>query len=65
MGGVLLVGGLYGVLWGKNKECQAESCSQLNMTMDYAQDEEEHSKPNTVELEEATSAPAGERLMDH
>ena len=62
MGGALLVGGLYGVLWGKNKECQVGSCSQLNMTTDCAHDEEEHNKPNTFELEEATSAPAGERV---
>ncbi|KAG2634209.1 WAT1-related protein At5g64700-like isoform X2 [Panicum virgatum] len=62
VGGALLVGGLYGVLWGKNKECQVGSCSQLNMTTDCAHDEEEHNKPNTFELEEATSAPAGERV---
>jgi hypothetical protein len=50
------------VLWGKNKEGQVGSCSQLNMTTDCAHDEEEHNKPNTFELEEATSAPAGERV---
>ncbi|RLM87523.1 WAT1-related protein [Panicum miliaceum] len=62
VGGALLVGGLYGVLWGKNKESQAGSCSQMNMTTGCAQDEEEHNKTNTFELEEATSAPAGEHV---
>ncbi|CAL5080696.1 unnamed protein product [Urochloa decumbens] len=63
VGGILLVGGLYSVLWGKNKESQGATCSQMN-TMDCcAQDEEENEKPNKYELEEATSsASAGEHV---
>nr|CAB3453057.1 unnamed protein product [Digitaria exilis] len=57
VGGILLVGGLYSVLWGKNKESssKAASRSHVNMT-DRAQDEEEREKPNRYEVEEAASA---------
>ncbi|CAN6181837.1 unnamed protein product [Urochloa humidicola] len=61
VGGILLVGGLYSVLWGKNKESQGATCSQ-NMTDCCAQDEEKHEKPNNYELEEATSTSAGEHV---
>ncbi|OEL32448.1 WAT1-related protein [Dichanthelium oligosanthes] len=61
VGGILLVGGLYSVLWGKNKESQAASGRQVNMT-DSAQHEQQHKKANKDELEEAASASAGERV---
>ncbi|RCV11185.1 hypothetical protein SETIT_2G166600v2 [Setaria italica] len=60
VGGILLVGGLYSLLWGKHKETPAVSRGQVNMR-DCAQDEEEHNEPNKYELEEATSASAGEQ----
>lgn len=53
MGGILLVGGLYSVLWGKNKESVNIGC---------AQDEEEHEKPNKYKVEEAASASTGEQV---
>ncbi|CAL5065101.1 unnamed protein product [Urochloa decumbens] len=63
VGGILLVGGLYSVLWGKNKESQGATCSQMNMMDCCAQDEEDNEKPNTYELEEATSSTsAGEHV---
>ncbi|XP_066397227.1 WAT1-related protein At5g64700-like isoform X1 [Miscanthus floridulus] len=66
VGGILLVGGLYSVLWGKNKESKvAASSSEVNMTADCTLDvdDEEHKKPNKYGLEEATSsALAGEQV---
>jgi hypothetical protein len=60
VGGILLVGGLYSVLWAKHKETQAVSCGQVNMT-DCTHDEDEHNNiPNKCGLEGATSASAGE-----
>ncbi|TVU26002.1 hypothetical protein EJB05_28526, partial [Eragrostis curvula] len=38
VGGILLVGGLYCVLWGKSKECKIVPCSGMNM-MDSVQHE--------------------------
>ena len=62
----MLVGGLYSVLWGKNKESKvAASSSEVNMTADCTLDvdDEEHKKPNKYGLEEATSsALAGEQV---
>ncbi|KAF8653475.1 hypothetical protein HU200_062221 [Digitaria exilis] len=49
LGGILLIGGLYSVLWGKSKEGNSNksaSCSQMN-TNDGAQGEEQHNKPDT------------------
>ena len=49
MGGILLIGGLYSVLWGKSKESEFASCSDTN-TIDGAQDEQlEHNKPDADE----------------
>ncbi|RLN35686.1 WAT1-related protein [Panicum miliaceum] len=45
LGGILLIGGLYSVLWGKSKESEFASCSDMN-TIDGAQDEQEHNKPD-------------------
>lgn len=60
MGGILLVGGLYSVLWGKNKESKAVPHGQVNIGC--AQDEEEHEKPNKYKVEEAASASTGEQV---
>jgi hypothetical protein len=37
LGGILLTGGLYSVLWAKSKENMTEPCSEANAT-DSAQD---------------------------
>lgn len=47
LGGILLVGGLYSVLWAKGKETVDEpacKCSEVN-TMESTQDRKEHIKP--------------------
>nr|CAB3456421.1 unnamed protein product [Digitaria exilis] len=44
LGGILLVGGLYSMLWGKSKETMIEPCSEVK-TMFSAQDEKEETKP--------------------
>ena len=56
LGGILLIGGLYSVLWGKSKESEFASCSDMN-TIDGAQDVQEHNKPDADM--EAKSAAAG------
>ncbi|CAN6162426.1 unnamed protein product [Urochloa humidicola] len=58
LGGILLIGGLYSVLWGKSKESMSDgSCSEINK-IDGPQDEQEYNKPDSHE--EAKSAVAGE-----
>ncbi|KAF8644623.1 hypothetical protein HU200_066378 [Digitaria exilis] len=44
LGGILLVGGLYSMLWAKSKETMIEPCSEVK-TMFSAQDEKEETKP--------------------
>lgn len=39
IGGILLVGGLYSVLWGKSKEAMIEPCKEVTK-IDDAQDEQ-------------------------
>ena len=56
LGGILLIGGLYSVLWGKSKESEFASCSDMN-TIDGAQEVQEHNKPDADM--EAKSAAAG------
>ena len=46
VGGILLVGGLYSVLWGKSKEAKIAPCGKVN-TMD---DENGHQKPQEEEI---------------
>ena len=46
VGGILLVGGLYSVLWGKSKEAKVAPCGKVNNTMD---DENGHYKPQEEE----------------
>ncbi|KAG2556666.1 hypothetical protein PVAP13_8NG194700, partial [Panicum virgatum] len=61
VGGILLVAGLYSVLWGKNKENKTLQCNKVN-TMDIGMpDEQEHEqreedKKGREEQKEATSA---------
>ncbi|OEL28545.1 WAT1-related protein [Dichanthelium oligosanthes] len=55
LGGILLIGGLYSVLWGKSKESKFASCSELN-TIDGAQDEQEQNKPESRVEEKAPAA---------
>jgi cbb3-type cytochrome oxidase subunit 3 len=65
VGGILLVAGLYSVLWAKNKESEGEAAapSETNMTASCTLDDEEQNKPNKYELEEPTSsASAGEQV---
>jgi hypothetical protein len=56
LGEILLIGGLYSVLWGKSKESEFASCNDMNR-IDGAQDEQEHNKPDANE--EAKSEAAG------
>ncbi|CAL5090823.1 unnamed protein product [Urochloa decumbens] len=50
LGGILLIGGLYAVLWGKSKESRFASCSEMN-TIDDGQDvQQDHKKPDTHEV---------------
>ncbi|PUZ70164.1 hypothetical protein GQ55_2G204700 [Panicum hallii var. hallii] len=56
LGAILLIGGLYSVLWGKSKESEFASCSDMNR-IDGAQDEQEHNKPDADE--DAKSEAAG------
>ncbi|CAN6358216.1 unnamed protein product [Urochloa humidicola] len=42
IGGILLVGGLYSVLWGKSKEAKIEPCREVTK-IDNAQDEQKQS----------------------
>ncbi|RCV10491.1 hypothetical protein SETIT_2G116000v2 [Setaria italica] len=44
LGGILLIGGLYSVLWAKSKEAMIEPCSEVN-PMKNAKDEKEQKKP--------------------
>lgn len=56
LGGILLIGGLYSVLWGKSKESEFASCSDTN-TIDGAQDEQpEHNKPDADEAAKSAAA---------
>ena len=55
VGGILLVGGLYSVLWGKSKEAKIAPCGKVN-AMD---DENDHHKPQE---EEPTTASIVEQV---
>ncbi|CAL4903333.1 unnamed protein product [Urochloa decumbens] len=59
VGGILLVGGLYSVLWGKSKEIKNAPCGKVN-TMDDADDDNCHHKPQ--EQEQPTSASIVEQV---
>ncbi|CAN6336044.1 unnamed protein product [Urochloa humidicola] len=59
VGGILLVGGLYSVLWGKSKEIKNAHCGKVN-TMDDADDDNCHHKPQ--EEEQPTSASIVEQV---
>jgi hypothetical protein len=60
LGGILLIGGLYSVLWGKSRESMSDgSCSEMNK-IDGAQDEQDHNKTDAAE--EGRSAAAGEKV---
>nr|CAB3459905.1 unnamed protein product [Digitaria exilis] len=56
VGGILLVGGLYSVLWGKSKEMKMAPCGKVN-AMD---DENDHPKPQ--EKEQSTSISVVEQV---
>uniref|UniRef100_A0A453FRL9 WAT1-related protein n=1 Tax=Aegilops tauschii subsp. strangulata TaxID=200361 RepID=A0A453FRL9_AEGTS len=68
LGGVLLVGGLYSVLWGKSKENRIAPCGETNMIHgvegeNSADDEEKNERSNQVNGErehdkEVTMSPA-------
>ncbi|GJM99761.1 hypothetical protein PR202_ga16891 [Eleusine coracana subsp. coracana] len=63
VGGILMVGGLYSVLWGKSKESKTVPSNELNV-FGCEQDEQGHNKTDSsYELKEATSASAGEQLV--
>ncbi|KAL6624419.1 hypothetical protein ACP70R_031740 [Stipagrostis hirtigluma subsp. patula] len=55
IGGILLVGGLYSMLWGKGKETKIMPCSDLN-TMDSAQDGISHHKSQEEETRSTSLA---------
>ncbi|KAL6619836.1 hypothetical protein ACP70R_034975 [Stipagrostis hirtigluma subsp. patula] len=55
VGGILLVGGLYSVLWGKGKETKITPCSEVN-TLDSVQDEWNHKKPHEAHAEATSTA---------
>ncbi|KAL6864811.1 hypothetical protein ACP4OV_015962 [Aristida adscensionis] len=62
IGGIMLVGGLYSLLWGKSKESKETKiipCSKVN-TIDCVQDEQNHNKPH----EENVKAPPIE-MVEH
>ncbi|TVU11196.1 hypothetical protein EJB05_44767 [Eragrostis curvula] len=59
VGGVLLVCGLYSVLWGKSKESKLVPSNEVNMS-GWEQDEEGNNKSGNYNLEQSTSASAGE-----
>ncbi|KAL6623017.1 hypothetical protein ACP70R_032896 [Stipagrostis hirtigluma subsp. patula] len=67
VGGILLVGGLYSMLWGKSKESKNAPSSRVN-TIDVAQDEHEHKnnqekeEEDKEELAEETSTSAIDRV---
>jgi len=44
VGGILLVGGLYSVLWGKSKQTKVATCGKVNSAMDDADEENNHHK---------------------
>jgi hypothetical protein len=54
VGGILLIGGLYSVLWGKSKETNVATCGKVNSAVDDADEENNHHKPQ--EKVETTSA---------
>jgi hypothetical protein len=56
VGGILLVGGLYSVLWGKSKEAKIASCGKVNAVDD---DDNGHHKPQE---EEPTTASIVEQV---
>jgi hypothetical protein len=57
LGGILLVGGLYCVLWGNSKECElVPTCNEGN-TIRCEQDEQGHNKSaGNHEVKEGTPA---------
>lgn len=59
VGGILLVGGLYSVLWGKSKETKVATCGKVNSALDADADEENnrHKQPQEKVEETASSAP--------
>ncbi|KAL6619838.1 hypothetical protein ACP70R_034977 [Stipagrostis hirtigluma subsp. patula] len=63
VGGILLVGGLYSVLWGKSKEANIVSCDKVNKNN---VPEDEHNNPakhsNDKEQEGAISASTAEQV---
>ncbi|CAL5065110.1 unnamed protein product [Urochloa decumbens] len=60
LGGILLIGGLYSLLWGKSKESTSDgSCSEINK-IHGPQNEQEYNKPDSHE--EAKSAVTGEQV---
>ncbi|KAL6624421.1 hypothetical protein ACP70R_031742 [Stipagrostis hirtigluma subsp. patula] len=59
VGGALLVGGLYSVLWGKSKEAETVLCNEVN-TMNNMQDEQDNKKKG--DQEEATLASTIEQV---
>ncbi|CAL4988873.1 unnamed protein product [Urochloa decumbens] len=59
VGGILLVGGLYCVLWGKNKENKTAQSNRVNTMDNGVQDEQEHrqteeDKKGRIDQKEAT-----------
>jgi hypothetical protein len=59
VGGILLVGGLYSVLWGKSKETKV-ACGKVNSAADDV-DEENNNHHKPQEKVETTSA----SIVDH
>jgi len=67
LGAILLIGGLYSVLWAKSKETKIEPCSLVN-PVESAKVETEQNKPEVHQVdgrgkqEEETSAYTVERV---
>ncbi|PVH63808.1 hypothetical protein PAHAL_2G111200 [Panicum hallii] len=67
LGAILLIGGLYSVLWAKSKETMIEPCSEVN-PVESAKDDKEQNKPEVHQedgrgkKEEETSAYTVERV---
>lgn len=65
LGGILLVGGLYSVLWAKSKESMVEPCDEVNTLEDGQDESQKRPQENNMgreEHDEETPAHADEHL---